>query len=164
MRDDALFAKACFTTEEALPRIAKWRAAGDRIVFTNGCFDLLHIGHVAYLMEAKGLGSRLVVGVNSDASVGRLKGTHRPIKDQDNRMAILSQLAVVDMTVLFDSDTPYDLIAAVQPDILVKGGDWPIEKIVGSDLVLARGGEVRSLDFIPGYSTTALEQKIKDEG
>jgi len=113
------------------------------------------------LAAAADLADRLVVGVNSDASVGRLKGKHRPIKDEKNRAHILAALACVDAVILFEEDTPYDLIDLVQPDFLVKGGDWQPEQIVGSDIVLARGGEVLSLPFIEGYSTTNLEEKIK---
>ena len=132
-----------------------------KTVFTNGCFDLLHIGHIAYLKEAKSLGDRLIIGVNSDASVKRLKGTNRPIKDQENRLAILSSLEMVDACLLFEEDTPYRIIQLIQPDILVKGGDWKVSEIVGSDIVLKNGGSVHSLKFLEGYSTTKLEEKIK---
>jgi len=138
-----------------------WRAAGQKIVFTNGCFDLLHYGHIHYLAEARALGDVLVIGLNSDASVQRLKGAHRPHKDQVTRQFILAALACVDAVTLFEEDTPYSLIRLLQPDILVKGGDWKPEDIVGSDIVLGRGGEVRSLSFIEGYSTTGIEEKIK---
>jgi len=145
----------------ALPEIKEWHQQGRKIVFTNGCFDLIHIGHVLYLEEAKSLGDILVVGVNSDASVSQLKGPNRPIKDQYNRSHILAAFASVDMVVIFDDETPIDLIKSIKPSVLVKGGDWKPEQIVGSDFVLGDGGQVRSLRFVDGYSTTALEQKIK---
>lgn len=137
-----------------------WRTQGERIVFTNGCFDILHFGHVHYLAQAKDLGHRLVIGVNSDTSVQRLKGLSRPIQDEHTRLTILASLACVDAVVLFEEDTPYNLIAALRPDVLVKGGDWQASQIVGADLVLANGGEVRSLPFVEGFSTTKIEGKI----
>jgi rfaE bifunctional protein nucleotidyltransferase chain/domain len=143
-------------------RIASWRRSGNRIVFTNGCFDLIHPGHVRYLRAAKRLGDRLVVGLNSDASVRRLsKGPGRPLVPQAARAEVLAALEMVDAVAVFDQDTPYQLIALVQPDVLVKGGDWAAARIVGADLVRARGGKVRSLKFVPGYSTTALVKKIR---
>jgi len=141
-------------------KLREWRAAGDRIVFTNGCFDLLHYGHLHYLAAARDLAERLVIGLNSAASVSRLKGPHRPINDELTRTHLLAALQMVDAVVVFEEDTPLDLIQLVQPDILVKGGDWKPEQIVGSDLVLARGGQVLSLPFVTGYSTTNIEQKI----
>lgn len=146
----------------AIQKIQEWKKQGKKIVFTNGCFDLIHIGHVLYLEEAKNLGDILVVAANSDASVSKLKGPHRPIKDQNNRTHILAALQSVDMVLIFEEDTPYEMIAAILPDILVKGGDWSVDQIVGSDLVLSHGGMVKSLKFLEGYSTTALEKKIKE--
>lgn len=148
------------TAEQMRSTLALWRAAGQRIVFTNGCFDLLHYGHLHYLAEARDLGNRLVIGLNSGASVRRLKGPTRPINDELTRAHTLASLEMVDAVVVFDEDTPLELIRLVQPDVLVKGGDWKPEQIVGADLVLARGGEVRSLPFVEGYSTTNIEQKI----
>lgn len=142
--------------------IAQWRAAGERIVFTNGCFDLLHYGHLHYLSDARDLADRLVVGLNSAASVRRLKGPTRPINDELTRTHLLAALEVVDAVVVFEQDTPLELIQLIQPDILVKGGDWQPAQIVGSDLVLAQGGQVLSLPFVTGYSTTNIEQKIKN--
>lgn len=139
-----------------------WRAAGERIVFTNGCFDLLHYGHLHYLAQARDLADRLVIGLNSAASVRRLKGPHRPINDELTRTHTLASLEMVDAIIIFDTDTPLDLIEALQPDILVKGGDWKPEQIVGSEGVLARGGQVLSLPFVDGYSTTNIEQKIRN--
>ena len=141
--------------------IAQWQEAGEKVVFTNGCFDLLHLGHVHYLAQAKDLGDHLVVGVNADQSVSRLKGPHRPIKDENTRMHILAALACVDVVVLFEEDTPYNLIKTLLPDVLVKGGDWPPDQIVGADLVIQNGGVVRSLPFVEGFSTTNYENKIK---
>ncbi len=139
----------------------KWKDAGEKIVFTNGCFDIIHMGHVLYLEEARALGDRLIVGLNSDSSVTRLKGPRRPITDQTNRAHVLAALASVDAVVVFDEDDPYRLISQILPDVLVKGGDWRPEQIVGSDVVLARGGEVHSLRFVEGYSTTGIEAKIR---
>lgn len=132
-----------------------------RIVFTNGCFDILHVGHARYLRDARALGDLLVVGINSDASVKRLKGPERPIQTEMDRAELLASLGVVDAVVLFTEDTPRELIEKVAPDILVKGGDWPVDKIEGSKFVLARGGEVKSLPFHPGHSTTSLLERIK---
>lgn len=140
--------------------LARWRFRDQRVVFTNGCFDLIHLGHLEYLIQARALGDHLVVGVNSDASVQRLKGAHRPIKDQNSRLHILASFVFVDAVVLFDEDTPLELIKSVRPDVLVKGGDWKPEQIVGGDFVRSYGGEVISLPFLEGYSTTSLEQKI----
>jgi rfaE bifunctional protein nucleotidyltransferase chain/domain len=145
----------------AAQTVRKWQNNGLEIVFTNGCFDLVHFGHVAYLAEAAAQGQKLVLGLNSDASVARLKGAHRPIKDQKNRSHLLASLEMVDLVVLFEEDTPLELIQTIQPDVLVKGGDWSIEEIVGSTFVLAKGGSVKSLTFVEGYSTTNLEQKIQ---
>ncbi len=142
-------------------QVQAWRKAGERVVFTNGCFDILHYGHVDYLARAAGLGDRLVVGLNSDASVSRLKGAHRPIQDEQSRLHVMAALGFVDAVTLFEEDTPLELIRLLMPDVLVKGGDWRPEQIVGADLVLAAGGEVHSLPFIEGYSTTAIENKIK---
>ena len=131
-----------------------------KIVFTNGCFDTLHGGHVAYLNEAKSLGDILVVGLNSDASVKRLKGESRPINNEKERKFVLENLKAVDLVEIFEDDTPLDLIKLIKPDLLVKGGDWAIDQIVGSDFVIADGGEVKSLRFVDGLSTTGTIKKI----
>ncbi len=131
-----------------------------RVVFTNGCFDILHVGHIRYLKDARALGNILVVGLNSDASVKRLKGEGRPVIQEDERAEVLASLGCVDYVVLFDEETPELMIESLEPDVLVKGGDWPVEKIVGSRFVLARGGDVLSLPFHPGKSTTSLINKI----
>jgi rfaE bifunctional protein nucleotidyltransferase chain/domain len=139
-----------------------WRMKGDRIVFTNGCFDILHRGHVEYLQEAAAMGDRLVIGLNSDSSVKRQnKGPERPLNDEQSRAKVLAALRLVDAVVIFDQDTPLELIQAVGPDVLVKGGDWSEDRIVGADLVKARGGEVRSLKLVEGFSTTSLVEKIR---
>ncbi len=132
-----------------------------RVVFTNGCFDILHVGHIRYLKDARALGDLLIVGVNSDASVSRLKGPTRPVNIQSERSEILASLQCVDYATVFDEDTPQNLIEAIEPEVLVKGGDWTIDKIVGSKFVLSRGGDVMSLPFHPGKSTTQLIDKIQ---
>ncbi len=133
-----------------------------KVVFTNGCFDILHRGHVAYLNEAKTLGDVLVLGLNSDASVKRLKGESRPVNSQQDRKFVLENLKAIDYVFIFEEDTPYNLIKKIQPDVLVKGGDWKAEDIVGSDIVLAKGGEVKSLNFVNGFSTTSTIEKIQN--
>lgn len=138
-----------------------WRKAGDRIVFTNGVFDLIHAGHVQYLEEAKALGDRLVVGLNSDGSVARLKGPGRPLMLAVDRSRVLVGLRSVDLVLLFDEDTPLDLIEFVAPDVLVKGGDWPVDQIVGREFVEARGGKVLSLPLREGRSTSDLVERIR---
>lgn len=152
--------KIHITPQSLSSALAECKTLGERIVFTNGCFDLLHVGHVTYLEEAKKLGDRLVVALNSDESVKKLKGTNRPIVNQHDRLKVMAALASVDFVTVFEDDTPYELIKLIMPDVLVKGGDWSVEQIVGSDLVLANGGEVKSLKFIEGSSTTNIEQKI----
>jgi rfaE bifunctional protein nucleotidyltransferase chain/domain len=137
------------------------RPRPDRVVFTNGCFDLLHPGHVAYLDEARRLGDRLVIGVNTDASVRRLKGATRPLVPQHDRALVLAGLASVDAVTLFDEDTPLELLCELLPDVLVKGGDYDLDGIVGRDVVEAAGGEVRVIPFLPGYSTTSLLERIR---
>ncbi len=141
--------------------VALWKEDEEKIVFTNGCFDILHFGHIQYLAAAKDLGDKLIVGMNSGDSVRRLKGPGRPINDEATRLHLLAALEFVDAVVIFDQETPLELIQLLQPDILVKGGDWKPESIVGSDVVLKKGGKVLSLPFVSGYSTTSIEQKIK---
>lgn len=141
--------------------LAPVRVLNKKIVFTNGCFDLLHVGHVRYLQEARKLGDILVVGVNSDASTRRLKGPTRPVQIEADRAEILAALSCVDYVVIFEEDTPLRLIETVLPDILVKGGDWKIDQIVGADFVLTRGGQVLSLQFVDGKSTTSIIQKAQ---
>jgi D-beta-D-heptose 7-phosphate kinase/D-beta-D-heptose 1-phosphate adenosyltransferase len=150
-----------FTRATALSMVADLRDAGKVVVFTNGVFDLLHPGHVRYLAAARALGDALVVGVNSDRSARAHKGGDRPITPDAERAEVLASLAVVDAVVIFDEDTPQDIVAAVQPDILVKGADWPHDAIVGRDIVEARGGRVVRIPVEPGYSTTAIVEKIR---
>ena len=147
---------------EKLKRLqATWKFQDKKIVFTNGCFDILHLGHIDYLSKAKDEGDILVIGLNTDNSVSRLKGKTRPISDESSRTKILASLQFVDAVVLFDEDTPYELIKFVQPDVLVKGSDYKPEDIVGYDIVKAKNGKVVTIDFLDGYSTTAIEKKIR---
>jgi rfaE bifunctional protein nucleotidyltransferase chain/domain len=144
------------TLKDLVPELARLRALGRRIVFTNGCFDIIHVGHVRYLREAKALGDLLVVGLNSDSSVAKLK-PGRPVNSESLRAEVLAALEMVDYVTLFTEDTPYELIRSLKPDVLVKGGDWKKEDIVGADLV----AEVHSLPFVEGMSTTGLIDKIR---
>ena len=150
---------------EAARQVRAQQEAGGRMVFTNGCFDLMHAGHVRYLGQARALGTFLVVGLNSDASVRTLnKGPQRPLVPQEQRAEVLAALAAVDLVVIFNEPTPAQLIAELEPDVLVKGGDWPVESMVGADTVRARGGEVHSLPLVPGLSTTELARRIRAAG
>lgn len=142
--------------------LAYWRFKDYKIVFTNGCFDLLHLGHIDYLAKASDLGDILVIGLNSDASTRRLKGPTRPINNEHARAMVLASLSFADTIVLFDEDTPYNIIKIIQPDILVKGADYKPEDIVGYDIVTAKGGKVVTIDYLPGYSTSLIEKKIRD--
>lgn len=143
-------------------QLAFWRFKGLKVVFTNGCFDIIHLGHIDYLAEAAGLGNILVIGMNTDNSTRRLKGPTRPINDENSRAMILASFSFVDAVVLFDEETPYNLIKTVQPDILVKGADYKPEDIVGYDIVMAKGGKVETLEYLKGYSTSLIEKKIKE--
>jgi rfaE bifunctional protein nucleotidyltransferase chain/domain len=138
-----------------------WRFTDQKIVFTNGCFDLIHLGHIDYLAKAADLGTKLIIGLNTDASTTLLKGSSRPITDQQSRSSILAGLFFVDAVILFDEETPVHLIKAIMPDVLVKGADYTIDQIAGADLVQASGGEVKTIGFLPGYSTSAIEKKIR---
>lgn len=142
-------------------QLAIWRFQSKKIVFTNGCFDLLHLGHIDYLSKAKDLGDILIIGVNTDNSVRRLKGAARPITDENSRSVIIASLQLVNAVVLFDEDTPYDLIKQVQPDVLVKGSDYKPEDIVGYDIVKTKGGEIVTIDYLDGYSTSSVIEKVK---
>ncbi len=150
-----------FDWENIRPTINHWKFKNHKIVFTNGCFDILHYGHLHYLAEAKALGDKLIIGMNSAASIKKLKGEHRPIQDELTRQYMLASLQFVDAVIIFEENTPYKLIDLIRPDVLVKGGDWVVEQIVGADIVLANGGEVKNLSFIEGYSTTSIEEKIR---
>jgi rfaE bifunctional protein nucleotidyltransferase chain/domain len=149
------------TLGQVIPLLNIWRFQDKKIVFTNGCFDLLHLGHVDYLAKAADLGHKLIVGLNSDRSVSGLKGIGRPITNEESRAGILAALFFVDAVILFDEQTPVNLITTLRPDVLVKGADYSIDQIVGSDIVLQNGGEVKTIAYLPGYSTTAIEEKIK---
>ena len=150
------------TRDELVSLLAECRQRQQRVVFTNGCFDLMHIGHVRYLQAARNLGDLLVVGVNSDGSVRALsKGPDRPIVPDVQRAEVLAALACVDFVVIFPEPDPRALIAALQPDILVKGGDWPLDRIIGRETVEARGGRVQTIPLVPGVSTTTLVQRIR---
>ena len=153
-----LFPKV-LNSENLEPALQTYKNKNLKVVFTNGCFDLLHIGHVRYLEEAASLGDILIVGINTDASVQKLKGPTRPIQNENDRAEILASLKSVQHTILFGEETPLELIQKIKPDVLVKGGDWAIPQIVGSDFVLKNGGKVLSLQFVDGKSTTSLIQK-----
>jgi D-glycero-beta-D-manno-heptose 1-phosphate adenylyltransferase len=148
---------------EAVAWATTLRAAGKRLVFTNGVFDLLHPGHVRYLADARAHGNALIVAVNSDRSVRAIKGVSRPINAEADRAEVLAALAVVDAVVIFDEDDPHAIISAIQPDILVKGADWSADRIIGRDVVEGRGGRVIRIDLAPGFSTTAMIEKIKQK-
>lgn len=152
-----------FTLPQLQEQVNAWRDQGRKIVFTNGCFDLLHLGHVDYLEKARKLGDKLVLGLNTDASISRIKGPTRPLQDEMSRARIMASLLFIDAVVLFDENTPLKLIEAVQPDILVKGDDYTVEGIVGHEIVLARGGDVKTVPLVKGYSTTNIVKKIEKQ-
>lgn len=140
--------------------LSQWKFQNEKIVFTNGCFDILHRGHIEYLAQAASFGTKLVIGLNTDASVKRLKGETRPVNNQEARAMLLSSLFFTDKIIFFEEDTPLELIRFIQPDILVKGADYKVEDIVGYDIVKARGGEVVTIDLTQGYSTTSILSKL----
>ncbi len=150
-----------FHIEELRANLNTWRLLEKKIVFTNGCFDLLHLGHIDYLSKAADLGNKLVIGLNSDASTSALKGPSRPIIDQYSRSIMLASFSFVDAVILFDDPTPIGLIAQIRPDVLVKGADYTVDQIVGSDLVLGYGGNVQTIEYLSGYSTSSIEKKIR---
>ena len=141
-------------------RVSEWRAAGETIVFTNGCFDLLHVGHIALLEECRKFGSKLVLGLNTDTSICRLKGPTRPIVGERERAKVMAALAAVDAVVLFGEDTPLELIRALKPNVLVKGGDYTVETVVGHEDVIAQGGRVEIVPTVEGFSTTNIVKKL----
>jgi rfaE bifunctional protein nucleotidyltransferase chain/domain len=151
------------SNEKLAKQVMSWQIHNEKVVFTNGCFDILHLGHIDYLAKAADLGDRLIIGVNTDSSVSSIKGPSRPIIAELTRATKLAALLFVDAVILFGEDTPLTLIDAVKPDVLVKGGDYTIDTIVGADAVLARGGTVDVIPFLPGHSTTAIIDKIKAE-
>ena len=148
--------------EQATKKIKKWQAENKKIVFTNGCFDIVHLGHIDYLEKARNLGDKLVLGLNTDASVRRLKGETRPVVDEYPRARMMAAFAFVDAVILFDEATPKELIEAICPDILVKGDDYSVENIVGADFVIAHGGVVKTIPLVKGFSTTKIIEKIKN--
>jgi rfaE bifunctional protein nucleotidyltransferase chain/domain len=149
-----------FSREMILRQCFVWRLQSKKIIFTNGCFDILHLGHIEYLAKSKDLGGKLIVGLNSDASVRKIKGPGRPVLDERSRAMVLASLSFVDGIVFFDEETPYDLIRQIGPDILVKGKDYSPEEIVGHDIIKANGGKIVTIELTPGYSTTSVEKKI----
>lgn len=152
-----------YPDSESFQEVLKaWKKAGETVVFTNGCFDLVHRGHIESLSKAAALGNRLIVGLNSDVSVKILKGSNRPLIDQQSRAILLAALFMVDAIVLFDEETPYELIKRIVPDVLVKGSEYQVEEIAGFDVVLAAGGRVERIDLTPGFSTSDLVKKIKN--
>ncbi|WP_395803261.1 D-glycero-beta-D-manno-heptose 1-phosphate adenylyltransferase [Daejeonella sp.] len=150
-----------FQANELSANLNIWRLLEKKIVFTNGCFDLLHLGHIDYLSKAADMADKLIIGLNSDASTSALKGPSRPIIDQYSRSIMLASLSFVDAVIIFDEPTPIQLIEWIKPDVLVKGADYTIDQIVGSDLVLQYGGDVKTIEYLTGYSTSAIEKKIK---
>lgn len=154
-------AQKIFSLPDLLLQIEDWGKESKKLVFTNGCFDLIHPGHLSYLLEASNLGDKLIIGVNTDHSVRKIKGEERPINNEQSRLQLLASLFFVDAVVLFDEDTPADLIEAIKPHILVKGGDYKIDDIVGAKETIERGGTVKVLNFLPGYSSTKIIEKIK---
>lgn len=159
MEKNKVIKSKIFTWESLKRQIAIWRFKDRKIVFTNGCFDILHLGHIELLAKSKALGNILIVGLNSDESIHRIKGPNRPVNSHHARMITLASLVFVDAVVIFDEDTPYELIKLVQPDILVKGKDYEGREIVGSDIVNTRGGEVVTIELTRGYSTTHIIEK-----
>jgi rfaE bifunctional protein nucleotidyltransferase chain/domain len=150
-----------FYANELRASLNIWRLQEKKIVFTNGCFDLLHLGHIDYLSKAADMADKLIIGLNSDVSTSALKGPSRPIIDQFSRSIMLASFSFVDAVIIFDDPTPLPLIEWIKPDILVKGADYTIDQIVGSDLVLQYGGDVKTIEYLEGYSTSAIEKKIK---
>lgn len=150
-----------YSLENLTKQVENWQSEGYKIVFTNGCFDIVHLGHIDYLEKARNLGNKLVLGLNTDASVKRLKGETRPVVSEYARLRMMAAFEFVDAVVLFDEPTPKKLIETVKPDILVKGDDYSVETIVGADFVIANGGEVKTIPLVKGYSTTSLIEKIK---
>ncbi|MCX7698110.1 MAG: D-glycero-beta-D-manno-heptose 1-phosphate adenylyltransferase [Candidatus Goldbacteria bacterium] len=152
--------KIILNRKKLISEIKKLKNKGKKIVFTNGCFDIIHVGHIKLLNAAKKLGDVLVLALNSDSSVKRLKGEKRPIVPQNERAEIMAALTMVDIVTIFNEDDPYNIIKDVKPDVLVKGGDWPLDKIIGADIVKSYGGEVKNIKYIEGKSTTNIINKI----
>lgn len=150
-----------FSRNELVKQVEAWKSARNKIVFTNGCFDIIHPGHVMYLIKAAELGNKLILGLNTDSSVRRLKGPTRPILQEKERALLLAAFQFIDAVCLFEEDTPYNLIKQIMPDVLVKGKDYKVEQIAGSDIVLQNGGTVETIELVDGFSTTNLIDKIK---
>ena len=150
------------TLDEAKQIVAEWKSAGEKIVFTNGCFDIIHKGHVSYLSNARDLGTKLILGLNTDESVKRLKGENRPVKELESRALTVASFEYIDLVVPFSDDTPLKVISTLLPDVLVKGGDYKIADIVGAKEVTANGGTVQTIDFVDGFSTTNYFRKLKE--
>ncbi len=155
------FSEKVFDLDSISEKVNNWKSK-NHVVFTNGCFDILHLGHIDYLFKASKLGDKLIVGVNTDKSIQRIKGENRPIQNESSRASILAALSCVDAVVLFQEDTPKQLIELIQPNTLVKGADYKIEDIVGSDFVIANGGSVETIPFLKGYSTSHIINSIKN--
>ncbi len=151
-----------YSIDKLNQQLSLWRSLKKKIVFTNGCFDILHLGHIDYLSKAKDLGDILIVGINSDNSVRRIKKQGRPITNEISRSMIIAALCFTDAVVIFDEVTPYNIIKIIKPDILVKGSDYKTKDIVGYDIVKAKNGLIYTIDLLPGYSTTEIENKIKN--
>lgn len=160
---DIIQSKIFENTQIFIPVLEQWKQAGDTIVFTNGCFDLVHRGHIDSLAKAAEFGDRLIVGLNSDLSVRLLKGENRPLVDQQSRAVLLASMMMVDAVIMFDEETPYELIQRLLPDILVKGSEYKLEEIAGYDIVLASGGRVERIELTEGFSTSDIIQKIKNK-
>ena len=163
MKEIDLIKNKILTLQDLETKLREWSKENKKIVFTNGCFDIIHQGHIDYLAKAKDLGDKLIIGLNTDLSVSEIKGKNRPIQDEKSRAIILASMQFVDAIVYFSDPTPYELISSIQPDILVKGGDYKPEEIVGYDIVKQKGGEIKTIEFLEGYSTTSIENKIIED-
>src|SRR5919112_2993006 len=164
MKKPEVIPSKIYTREELVKQVARWRFLGKTISFTNGCFDILHAGHISSLIEAAKEGEILIVGVNTDASTKRLKGNGRPVNDENSRALLLASLAIVDAVTLFEEDTPLELITAIMPDVIVKGGDYTMDQMIGAKEVIANGGRVVINPIVKGYSTTGIIEKIRRLG
>jgi len=161
MKQLSLITEKIKDRENLVKQVAEWKSEGKKIVFTNGCFDILHRGHLQILSDSAEAGDKLVVGLNTDSSVRKLKGSHRPVNEQSFRAMMMASIQIVDAVTLFEEDTPLELILALEPDVIVKGGDYTIDQIVGGEEVIKRGGEIRIVPFVKGYSTSALIEAIQ---
>ncbi|WP_184550107.1 D-glycero-beta-D-manno-heptose 1-phosphate adenylyltransferase [Mucilaginibacter sp. FT3.2] len=159
-----IIAEKVYDLSTAKKQVQAWQFEENKVVFTNGVFDLIHIGHLSYLAKSAALGNKLIIGLNSDSSVRQIKGPARPVNDQSSRAALLACLCFVDMVIIFGDNTPLNLIIDLKPDILVKGADYSVENIVGAAEVIANGGEVKTIHFVDGYSSTAIMEKVKNQG